>query len=101
MLSVLEYSVWADLDPEDAILHGRNNDLRANRIITVDRSVEEKIADAIYAYVSQQKIIEGLVNARSERKTHDGRYLEVYLTLDCRPKINFAPYAEFIKEING
>ena len=101
VLSVLEYSVWADLDPEDAILHGRKNDLRANRIITVDRSVEEKIADAIYAYVSQQKIIEGLVNARSERKTHDGRYLEVYLTLDCRPKINFAPYAEFIKEING
>ena len=96
--STLEYSVWADLAPEDALVCGRNTDLRANRILVVDKEVEEKIDDAIAAYVSQGEIIKGLVNARKERKTDKGQFVEVYLSFDCRPKIDFAPYVKWAQE---
>ena len=99
--SVLEYSVWADLDPTDALVAGRSADLRANRILSVSCDVEEKIADGVRAYVSQGEIIKGLINSRSERKTADGRYIEVYISLDCRPKINLRPYISFVEEIGG
>lgn len=95
--STLEYSVWADLDPEDALVNGRPSDLRANRILMVSPAVEEKIDYAIEAYVSQEKIIEGLVNSRKERQTADGRFIEVYLTMDCRPKIKLQPYIDWIE----
>lgn len=97
--SVLEYSVWADLAPDDALVNGRPSNLRANRILAVSADVEEEIANAVSAYVSQIEIIKGLVAARKERKTADGDYVEVYLTLDCRPKIDFSPYKEFVESV--
>lgn len=98
--SVLEYSVWADLDPVDSLVSGRPSNLRANRILSVSADAEDKISDGIYAYESQAEIIKGLVSSRKERKTGDGRFIEVYITLDCRPKINFAPYIEFVEKID-
>jgi len=97
--SVLEYSVWADLDPQDALVAGRDASLRANRILSASADTEAKIADAICAYVSQGEIIRGLVQNRTERKTRDGRYIEVYISFDCRPKINLAPYISFVEEL--
>ena len=99
--SVLEYSVWADLDPTDALVAGREANLRANRILSASSDVEEKISDGVRAYVSQGEIIKGLINSRTERKTADGRYIEVYISLDCRPKINLRPYISFVEEIGG
>ena len=99
--SVLEYSVWADLDPQDALVSGRDSALRANRILSVSADVEEKIDDGICAYVSQGEIIKGLVNSRAERKTRDNRYIEVYISLDCRPKIDLKPSISFVDEIEG
>ena len=101
VVSTLEYSVWADLDPEDALLHGRCPDLRANRILLVSPKVEEAIDYAIEAYVSQGKIIEDLVNSRRERLTEDGRFIEVYLAMDCRPKIRLRPYIDWIQDNMG
>lgn len=97
--SVLEYSVWADLAPDDALVHGRPSNLRANRIVQVSSDVEAQIAHAVSAYVSQTEIIKNLIAARAERKTKGGNYIEVYLTLDCRPKIDFSPYIEFVDSI--
>ena len=97
--STLEYSVWADLDPEDALVNGRPSDLRANRILVASADVEEKIDYAIEAYVSQAKIIEGLVKARTERKTAKGDFVEVYISFDCRPKISFKPYIDWVDEM--
>lgn len=97
--STLEYSVWADLDPEDSLVNSRPKGLRANRILAVDSEVEEKIADAISAYVSQEEIIKGLVEARKERKTSKDSYVEVYIAMECRPKINFAPYIEWVEKM--
>ncbi len=99
--SVLEYSVWADLAPDDALVNGRPSNLRANRVLAVSRDIEEEIANAVSAYVSQIEIIKGLVAARAERKTADGEYIEVYLTLDCRPKIDFSPYKDFVEGIKA
>lgn len=99
--SVLEYSVWADLDPTDSLVEGREKGLRANRILSVSADVEEKISHAVSAYVSQEEIIKGLINSRLERRTKDNRYVEVYLTLDCRPKINLKPYVTFVEKIGG
>ena len=101
VISVLEYSVWADLDPQDALVSGRDATLRANRILSVSADVEEKIDDGLCAYVSQGEIIKGLVNSRAERKTRDNRYIEVYISLDCRPKIDLKPYISFVDEIEG
>lgn len=97
--STLQYSVWADFDPEDALVSGRPAGLRANRILVVDEAVEEEIDRAITAYVSQEKIIEGLVATRKERLTARGTYVEPYIAFDCRPKINLKPYISWVEEM--
>lgn len=97
VLSTLQYSVWADFDPEDSLVEGRTGGVRANRILAVSAEVEKEIDYAIEAYVSQDKIIEGLVNSRKERQTKDGRFVEPYIAFDCRPKINLKPYVDWVE----
>lgn len=97
VLSTLQYSVWADFDPENSLVAGRTGGLRANRILAVSADVEKEIDYAIEAYVSQDKIIEELVNSRRERETKDGRFVEPYIIFDCRPKINLKPYVDFVE----
>lgn len=95
--STLQYSVWADFDPEDALVNGRPSDLRANRILVASDAVEKKIDDAIAAYVSQGKIIENLVESRKERLTCKGDFIEPYIAFDCRPKISMNPYIRWVE----
>ena len=97
--SILEYSVWADLTPEDALVSGRDMDLRANRMIIVSEEVEKKISEGILEYRSQGEIIRGLVDSRVERKIEENRYIEVYLFFDPRPRLDYRPYISFMKEI--
>ena len=99
--STLQYSVWADLDPEDALVNSRPTDIRANRILVVNDKVEKKVAEAISAYVSQAEIIKGLVESRRERMTASGDYIEVYIAFDCRPKMNFKPYIDWFESREG
>ena len=94
--STLQYSVWADFDPEDALVNGRPAALRANRILVADQTVEQRIDEAILAYVSQKQIIEDLVASRKNRLTSNGLYVEPYIALDCRPKINLKPYIQWV-----
>ena len=93
--SVAEYSVWADLDPQDAMLSGRDTVLRANTLMIVAPEVEDSVRRGIEQYVSQTEIIAGLVRQRDERRLPDGRMIEVYLRFDPRPKLNFEPYRHF------
>lgn len=95
--STLQYSVWADLDPENALVNGRKTNLRANRILEVSADCESEVAAAIEEYVSQQEIIKTLVAARKERQTKNGTYVEIYIEFDCRPKLNFDPYKEWVE----
>lgn len=93
--STLQYSVWADFDPENALVMGRPGSLRANRILVASKAVEEKIDDAIEAYVSQEQIIKNLVSSRKERQTASGSFVEPYIAFDCRPKIDLRPYIDW------
>ena len=95
--SVAQYSVWADLDPEDALLNKRDADLRANTVMVASEEIEKSVGESIMQYVSQLEIIAGLIEARKARKLSDGRFIEVYLRFDPRPKISFAPYKKWIE----
>lgn len=99
--SVAQYAVWADLDPEDAILNGRPSDVRANCIMMVSEDVETTVCKSIMQYTSQKEIICGLLQARKDRMTDDGRYIEVYMKFDPRPKLDFSPYKTMIKAVLG
>lgn len=96
--SCAQYSVWADLDPEEALVAGRDPALRADVVMAVAPEVEESVFEGIRAYASQQSIIADLVQQRKARKLPDGRFIEVYLRYDPRPKLNFEPYKRVICE---
>jgi len=97
--SVAQYSVWADLDPEDAVLAGRDPKLRANTLMLASQDVEQTVIEGIMKYPSQMAIIDSLIQARSARKLDDGRFMEVYLRFDPRPKLSFEPYKEFVESL--
>lgn len=99
--SIAQYSVWADLDPEDAFIHKRDADLRANTIMAVSEEIEKSVGDSIMQYISQLEIIAGLIKARKARRLTDGRFIEVYLRFDPRPKISFEPYKNWIESREG
>ena len=97
--SFLQYSVWADFSPEDAQLTGEKDlSVRANRAITCTGEIEENIRSAVGEYASQGKIIHNLMESRRERQTTAG-YMELYIDLDPRPKLNFSPYVKRIESI--
>lgn len=95
--SMLQYSVWADFSPEDALVSG-GGDIRANRAILAPAEVEQKVGHALAAYVSQGSIIQGLMAARAERKAAGG-YLELYIAYEPRPKLDFSPYKRFVENM--
>ena len=99
--SVAQYSVWAELDPEDALVAHRDPSVRANIVLAADASVEEAVERGICAYASQKAIIADLVEQRRARQLPDGRFIEVYLRFDPRPKLDFSPYKRLIREIDG
>ena len=99
--SFLQYSVWADFSQEDALLSGEKDiSIRANRAIVCPEAVEERVRAAVGEYVSQKGIITDLLLSREERRVPDSnKYMELYIELDPRPKLDFAPYARLIGSI--
>ena len=97
--TTLQYSVWADFSPEDALVSGETDySIRANRAILCSDDVEKRVSSAMGEYVSQAQIISGLMDSRKERRAGE-YYMELYIDLDPRPKLNFSPYAERISHI--
>jgi len=97
--STLVYAVWGDLSPEDALAHGDDLSIRANRAIVAPYRTEEIIAEGLNAWTSQAQIIEGLLVARRERDCGRG-LVELYVDYDPRPKLNYRPYIELIKSLS-
>jgi hypothetical protein len=93
--STLEYAVWGDFAPEDALVHRRDPRIRANRAIVVEESVEQAIASALAEWHSQQQIIAGLLQARRQRECAGG-LLELYIAFDPRPVLDYGPYAALV-----
>jgi len=97
--TTLQYSVWADFSPEDAIVN-REKDfaIRANRAILCPQAVETRIFEAVSEYESQAQIIKNLMHSRKERYTGQG-WLELYIELDPRPKLDFLPYVKLVRDM--
>ncbi|NPV07682.1 MAG: PIG-L family deacetylase [Anaerolineae bacterium] len=96
--SFLQYAVWADLSPEDALVSGEDVHLRANRAVVGTERVEATVMDALRSWKSQGQVIEGLVDQRAGRRRPDG-WLEVYYSFDPRPLLDYAPYHKLLDEI--
>jgi hypothetical protein len=98
--SVLQYAVWGDFSPEDALVHGRAQALRANRALLAPAEAEARVVEGLRAFRSQARIIEGLVAARASRR-HGDRWMEAYLALDPRPALDYGPYHAAVAKIDG
>jgi len=96
--STLEYSVWGDFGPEDALVHGRDPRMRANRAIVVDEDAEQAIGQALGEWQSQGQIIAGLLQARQQRAC-DWGLLELYIAFDPRPVLDYAPYTALVRSL--
>lgn len=97
--SYLQYSVWSDFSPEDALVAGAPVGLRANRAIAARPEVEERIVQAIGRFESQSQVIARILEARRRNRVCEGQALEVYLAFDPRPPLNYAPYHHLIAQI--
>lgn len=97
--SYLQYSVWADFDPIEALSSGLESGLRANRAIQADKVIEEKIAASILEFESQEQVIRDLTKRREASRIQNEKGIELYLTIDPRPVLDFGPYHRRIQEI--
>lgn len=96
--SLLQYAVWGDFSPEDALVTGSDLALRGNRAILAHFGVEETVQKGIREFRSQERVIERLIEARKGRRRGE-RVIEVYLAFDPRPDLDYAPYHEAISAI--
>ncbi|NLV75236.1 MAG: PIG-L family deacetylase [Chloroflexi bacterium] len=96
--STLQYSVWGDLTPEDALVHGDDVRIRANRALRAPAAAEELLGEALAKWVSQGTIIADLLASRRERAVRGGM-LEVYLAFEARPKLEYGPYTALVDAI--
>jgi hypothetical protein len=99
--SFAQYVVWADLSPEDALVKGRPANLRANRAIVAPPAIEDRITRSVLYWESQQQVIAGIMAARRAHRVRDGRAVELYLTFDPRPTLDYTPYHTLIAQISG
>ncbi len=96
--SFLEYAVWGDFSPEDSLISSRSTEVRGNRLVIADPSVEEEIRDALYCFHSQEEIIEDLVAQRQDRK-YQRNFMEIYLDFDPRPRLEYQPYKDYLDNL--
>ncbi len=96
--SVLQYSVWGDLSPEDALVCSAHPSIRANRAARAPEAAETLLGEALAEWKSQGEIIGGLLAARRERAVQGGM-LEVYIAFEPRPKLKYKPYVDLVNGI--
>ncbi len=86
------YSVWGTFSPLEEQTARR-------RVIGAKKDAEGVIRQALQEWKTQQQIIAGLFQQREGRwVVEKGQYIEVYLEIDPRPKLDFEPYK---KEVAG
>jgi hypothetical protein len=84
----MQYSVWSKFDQ------------MANFGIIADGNSEDKIRNAIKKWESQLEIIEGIIKSREERKVFGDQFLEIYKSIDPRPKFDYTPYKNILNEFS-
>ena len=96
----LQYTVWADFGPEDALVSRRSPSIRANRALKAPARAEEVVSNSLAQFKSQERIIQDLLRARKERRHGDG-FVELYLAFDPRPCLDFRPYKTVLSRIDS
>ena len=99
--STAEYSVWAELGPEDALVAGRDPGLRANAVLIALAEAEQAVISSLTRYASQQAIIADLMAQRQARRLPEGSFIEVYRRYDARPKLDYEPYKRLLERLNN
>ncbi|HME52089.1 MAG TPA: PIG-L family deacetylase [Candidatus Lokiarchaeia archaeon] len=95
----LEYSVWGAFDPvEVARRSAVSGSLPANLAILASDEMERQVQESLQQFHSQQAIIQGILENRKEREM-DGGYIELYMRVDPRPKLDYTPYKEIVKSL--
>ncbi len=97
--SFLEYAVWGDFSPEDALVQRRDKGIRANRALKGPIEAEESVLAAINAFKSQATTIAPLISSRRHRRLGDG-VLELYINFDPRPMLDFSPYLKLVETLD-
>nr|MDO8084204.1 PIG-L family deacetylase [Candidatus Sigynarchaeum springense] len=101
--SFMEYSVWGSFDPVEAIRRGGaatgKPAMPANLAIVAGEGVERRVQQALQSFASQQAIIKGILENRKERRVATGGFIELYMTVDPRPRLDYAPYKKLVEEI--
>lgn len=95
----LEYAVWGDFSPVDALVNGREPTIRANRALLAPAQVEDSIGSALRRFESQLQIIDGLLMSRQQRAYRSG-FVELYVDVEPRPALPYAPYYRVLKKID-
>jgi hypothetical protein len=102
--SFMEYSVWGSFDPVEAIRRPAGNPgtkaMPANLAIVASESEERRVQQALQAFASQQAIIKGILENRKERQVAGGGFIELYMAVDPRPRLDYRPYKRIIEEID-
>jgi hypothetical protein len=103
--SFMEYAVWGSFDPLEAIRRGVGNPgtdtLPANLAIVASEGEERRVQQALQAFASQQAIIKGILENRKERLVAGGGFIELYMAIDPRPRLDYRPYKRIMEEIDG
>lgn len=86
--SFMQYSVWSKFDQ------------MADLGIIADMKSENKIRNAVKQWKSQLDIIDGILKSREDRKIQGNNYIEIYKSLDPRPKMDYSPYKHLLRDIN-
>ncbi|WP_369017602.1 PIG-L family deacetylase [Thermatribacter velox] len=97
--SYLEYSVWGKFSPFHALCAGQDPAISANKAIVVSKELEDKVVEALSEYRSQAAIISDLVSQRLKKKVEENFFVELFLSFEARPKFDFKPYLELIRNI--
>lgn len=97
--SYLQYAVWGDFSPEDALVAGAPAVLRANRAVVAPSQIEERIGRAVKKFESQRRVIAGILESRQRNRVRGERALELYLAFDPRPPLDYQPYHRLIDDL--
>ncbi len=97
--SLLQYAVWSDFSPEDALLSGAELSLRANRALVAPIEAEENVQRAMGQFQSQAQIVAHLLEERRERQIDEGRAIEIYCAFDPRPRCSYEKYVRKVCEV--
>lgn len=99
--SYLQYAVWGDFTPEDALVAGAPVELRANCAIAASSRVEDRVGLAVAEFESQRQVIAGILEARRRNRVREAWGLELYLAFDPRPPLDYEPYHKLIAQISA